>query len=138
MRCAALLLHVARRCLLGAALLLPLTPISLSTTPAIAEGVPAGATLTVLAQPVEVALASQWSFANATDGQTLQAGDVVRTGSSGLALLTFFDGSESQLGTDSQVQILQAEVRPATRIWLFQSAGVSVNHVVPMAASGSF
>jgi hypothetical protein len=96
-----------------------------------------GATLTVLAEPVEVAVAGS-AFDTGLDGQSLRAGDVVRTGSGGLAVVTFFDGSESQLGANSQVQIDQAEATPAPQIAFTQSMGVTVNHVVPLPPGGSF
>src|SRR5690242_595508 len=66
-----------------------------------------GATLSILAQPVEVALGGG-RFGPASDGQALGPGDVVRTGASGVALLTFFNGSESQVTSNSQVQLEQA------------------------------
>src|SRR5205823_1274742 len=77
-------------------------------------------------------------FMLAVDKQTLRIGDIVRTGPGGIALLTFFDGSESQLGADSEVQIEQIDANPAPQIALFQASGVTVNHVIPMPAGGSF
>ena len=103
-----------------------------------AAEMPVGATLKVLALPVEVEVAQTQTFVTAMDGQMLGQGDVVRTGPGGLALLTFFDGSETQLGTESTVQIERAEATPAPQIALLQTAGVTMNHVVPMAPGGSF
>src|SRR5258706_11642671 len=103
-----------------------------------AAEMPVGATLKVLAVPVEVELGQTQTFEAAQDGQMLNQGDVVRTGPGGLALLTFFDGSESQLGAESTVQIERAEATPAPQIALLQTAGVTMNHVVPMAPGGSF
>src|SRR5712692_2573694 len=108
-----------------------------STVSSAAE-MPIGATLKVLAGPVEVEVAQTQSFVAAMDGQMLSQGDVVRTGPGGLALVTFFDGSESQLGADSTVQIERAEATPAPQIALLQTAGVILNHVVPMPPGGSF
>src|SRR5260370_16653430 len=93
---------------------------------------PVGATLKVLVAPVEVELAQTQTFVAAMDGQMLNQGDVVRTGPGGLALLTFFDGSESQLGTESTVQIERAEATPAPQIALLQTSGVTMNHSLPM------
>src|SRR5690242_440396 len=67
----------------------------------------AGATLSVLAAPVEVATGGG-SFSAGRNGQTLQVGDQVRTGSGGVALLTYFDGSETQLTPDTQVELQAA------------------------------
>src|SRR6266852_2337872 len=103
-----------------------------------AAEMPIGATLKVLAQPVEVEAAQTQTFVAGLDGQMLSQGDVVRTGPGGLALLTFFDGSESQLGAESTVQIERAEATPAPQIALLQTAGVTMNHVVPMPPGGSF
>src|SRR5712691_5738124 len=103
-----------------------------------AAEMPIGATLKVLALPVEVQAAPTQTFVAAMDGQMLNQGDVVRTGPGGLALLTFFDGSESQLGAESTVQIERAEATPAPQIALLQTSGVTMNHVVPMPPGGSF
>src|SRR3981189_2250255 len=103
-----------------------------------AAEMPIGATLKVLTVPVEVQLAQTQAFVAAMDGQMLNQGDVVRTGPGGLALLTFFDGSESQLGAESTVQIERAEATPAPQIALLQTAGVTMNHVVPMQPGGTF
>src|SRR5712691_3208604 len=103
-----------------------------------AAAMPIGATLKVLAVPVEIQPAQTQTFVAAFDGQMLSQGDVVRTGPGGLALLTFFDGSESQLGAESTVQIERAEATPAPQIALLQTSGVTMNHVVPMPPGGSF
>ena len=103
-----------------------------------AAEMPIGATLKVVAAPVEVELAQTQTFVAGMDGQMLNQGDVVRTGTGGIALLTFFDGSESQLGAESTVQIERAEATPAPQIALLQTAGVTMNHVVPMPPGGSF
>ncbi|HYY88467.1 MAG TPA: FecR family protein, partial [Chloroflexota bacterium] len=121
------------RCwLMAATLLLALVPAS-----TLADDFPPGATLSVLTGQVQVALGPFADYTDALDGQLVQAGDTVRTGPGGLALLTFFDGSESQLGPDSQMRIDFMEASPARRIMLFQAAGLSLNRVVPMAG-GSF
>src|SRR6266568_4916248 len=84
--------------------LAPLWPGSTRETLAAAAS-PVGATVSVLAMPVEVAPVELGVFTAAVDKQTLRKGDIVRTGPGGIALLTFFDGSESQLGAESEVQI---------------------------------
>ena len=52
-------------------------------------------------------------------------------------MLTFFDGSETQVGANSQVRIEQASYNPAPQIALFQSQGTSVNRVIPLPQGGS-
>lgn len=103
-----------------------------------AAELPSGATLTILVNPVQVASLGATDFVDALPGQSLQPGDVVRTGDTGIALLTFFDGSESQLAAGSQVQIEQADYTPAPHIALFQTSGVSINRVIPLPPGGSF
>jgi hypothetical protein len=97
-----------------------------------------GATLGIVAAPVQVSSSQAGPFADAVSGQLVGAGDVVRTGPGGVALLTFFDGSESQLAPDSQLQVQRADYDPAPRIVLFQSAGVTINRVIPLPPGGSF
>jgi hypothetical protein len=108
-----------------------------TVTPAIASSA-VGATVSVLIAPVDVAVADTSLFATAVDGQTLYPGDSSRTGPGGLALLTYFDGSETQLGCEAQVQIERAEANPAPQIAYLQTAGATVNHVIPMGPDGSF
>ena len=66
-----------------------------------------GATLSVLAPPVEVS-SGGGAYTPANDGMTLGPGDQVRTTGAGVALLTFFDGSETQLTPDTEVAIQQS------------------------------
>src|ERR1700704_5747656 len=82
------------------ALAAPLTPFGIGRPmPALSAAAPLGATVRVLSVPVEVATTEPGaSFTPAIDGQTVFEGDTVRTGPGGMALVTFFDGSESQLG----------------------------------------
>jgi hypothetical protein len=95
-----------------------------------------GATLSVLAPAVEVAPKGQ-GFAPAVDGQTLAAGDQVRTGGQGLALLTFFDGSETQLTPGTTVQVAQADSSGGSSISLQQVVGTTVEQVQHIASSGA-
>jgi hypothetical protein len=105
---------------------------------AVAADLLAGATLDIVAAPVQVGSSQTGPFVDGVSGQLLGAGDVVRTGPGGVALLTFFDGSESQLASDSQLQVQRADYNPAPRIVLFQSAGVTINRVIPLPPGGSF
>jgi hypothetical protein len=88
----------------------------------------AGATVSVLAGPVEVA-SGGGGFAAARDGMTLKAGDQMRTGAGGVALLTFFDGSETQLTPNSQIEIEQADAACGPHIKLLQIVGTTVDRV---------
>ena len=57
-------------------------------------------------------------------GDRLLRDETVRTGADSHSVLTFFDGSESQLGGESQVQIEQVTANPAPQIAFLQTAGV--------------
>jgi hypothetical protein len=97
--------------------------------------VASGATLSVLASPVEVAVAGG-SFANARDGMTLAPGDQVRTGDSGVALITFFDGSETQLTPGSQIAIQQlASSAGGPLIGISQTVGTTVDRIQRLTAT---
>jgi hypothetical protein len=88
-----------------------------------------GATLSVLATPVEVA-SGGGGFTAARDGMTLGPGDQVRTTGGGVALLTFFDGSETQLTPDTQVAIQQAASSGGSpQIGVSQILGTTVDRV---------
>jgi hypothetical protein len=103
-----------------------------------AGAVQTGATLTILAAPVELARSGGVEFNVPAQGELLQAGDTVRTGPGGLGLITFFDGSESQLGPDAQLQLERLDASSGVHIALLQTAGVTTNHVVPMRPGSSF
>ena len=90
-----------------------------------------GATLSVLAPPVEVATGGG-AYAPATDGMTLGPGDQVRTAGGGVALLTFFDGSETQLTPDSEVGIQQSA---GAQIGITQLLGTTVDRVQRLSSN---
>jgi len=122
---------------LALAATLPLFVAADSTPLARAADLPEGATLTILVPSVEVATGTG-EFITAADGQLVRPGDVVRTGASGVALLTFFDGSETQLAGASQVEVKRADYSPVPHIALAQTAGVTVNRVIPLPPDGVF
>src|SRR5437773_1179428 len=95
-----------------------------------------GATLSVLAPPVEVASGGS-SFSTARSGQTLQVGDQVRTGVGGVALLTYFDGSETQLTPETQVQLQAAPQGKGPGVTLSQVVGTTVNRVQQITGGSS-
>ncbi len=111
----------------GAGLGPPVFPTDLSIRAALGQAA-AGATLSVLAAPVEVSVGGA-AFADARDGMTLVTGDQVRTMGGGVALLTFFDGSETQITPDSEVRIQQAEVAGGVQINVSQILGTTVDRV---------
>ena len=94
--------------------------------------VASGAILDVLVPNVEVAPAGG-DFGPAQDGMTVGPGDQIRTSKGGVALLTFFDGSQAQLTPDSQVQILQAAGSgTGPQINVTQVVGTTVQWVQPL------
>jgi hypothetical protein len=77
--------------------------------------------------------------AAAVDGQTVQVGDEVWTGPDGIALLTFFDGSETQLQPGTHVKLEVPDgLSPGTGVSIFQSSGTTLNHVQHLAPNASF
>jgi hypothetical protein len=67
-----------------------------------------GATLTVLRGPVSVVHRDGSAIPSAKSGLTLNAGDRVATVGKASALVTFFEGSELELGSDTTIAILDA------------------------------
>jgi len=67
-----------------------------------------GATLTVMRGPVSVVRGDGSAVSPAQSGITLEAGDRVATIGKASALVTFFDGSEVELGADTTIAILDA------------------------------
>ena len=128
------------RALRALCLALALAATAMSSAPVAAAPVTfgqaaSGATLSVLAPPVEVATGSG-AFAPASDGMTLGPGDQVRTTGGGVALLTFFDGSETQLTPDTQVAIQQtASSGGAAQIGVSQILGTTVDRVQRLASN---
>ena len=119
------------------ALVVPLVPASAPTRLVQAMGGADLATLVILAGTVMVGNTTD-SFP-AVDGQIVQVGDDVWTGPDGLALLTFFDGSETQLQGDSHITLeIPAGATPGTSVSIFQSAGTTVNHVRHLSPGASF
>ena len=82
--------------------------------------------LAVLAGRVELAHGSA-AYAGARDGQTVTAGDRVRTGDTGHAVVTFFDGSTLDIGSATEVAIEAAA-----------SSGATVDLVISQAIGRTF
>jgi len=69
------------------------------------------ATLSIIANPVEVQAAGAAGYAPASDAQTISVGSRVRTGADGRAVLTFFDGTTAAL--DSGTELTLERVQPS-------------------------
>lgn len=91
------------------------------------------ATLLVLAGTVTV---NGTALPMPADGQTVRMGDEIWTGPDGIALITFFDGTETQLQADTHIT-LEAPA-DGSGVSVFQSAGTTVNHVHHLAPNASF
>lgn len=116
-----------------AILVLVLAPVV--ATPEAQAQVGVGATLFVVQDPVEVA-APGGLFQPAFSGQSLGRGDSVRTGEAGIALLTYFDGSETQLVGSTELRI-DAVPSQTSGPNAFQSVGTTVNRTAPRPPGSS-
>jgi len=74
------------------------------------------------------------TWVEATHGMKLSDGDHVKTGSTGTALIVFFEGSVMELEWNSEIVISQMQVADSgsTSIQLMQMVGKSVNRVEQM------
>jgi hypothetical protein len=102
------------------------------------RGAASATMLDVYTGTVEVAHAGA-DFADAVDGQVLGAGDRVRTGPDGEALITFFDGSTLALDPSSAVSLeeLAAERSGSIAIVIAQTAGRTWSSVQKLAQADS-
>lgn len=99
---------------------------------------PAGATLTVLRGTVGVLQASGTAVQPAASGMTLGPGDQVATLANGGALITFFEGSEIELGQNATIIIRQLSGTAArANITLETVIGSTVHRVVSFTDPGS-
>ncbi len=106
-----------------------------SPTPALASQ----STLNILSGTVEIQDPGEDKSQRGNDGDVLDAGTRVKTGSDSHALLTFFEGSTIKLEPDTIVEIQKVELtdgKPAT-IVLTQWLGRTWSRVVKMTDSGS-
>ncbi|MBI4505119.1 MAG: hypothetical protein HY691_06255, partial [Chloroflexi bacterium] len=130
------------RCALRAAIALLLGILVLPAQPARAEPpaqVEAGATLAVLAGDVQVSFGGG-PFHPAEDGTTLAVGDRVRTGPASHALLTYFDGSTTQLEPETEIAIRRVEADAGQQTFFVSlglSAGTLWNRVSQLLGFGA-
>src|SRR3990170_929573 len=95
--------------------------------------------LSVISPPVEVQGEGEASPRPAVDGEILHAGDLVRTGAGGRAVITFYEGTTATLEPGTEVVIQAMERRGAGGFFtsLQQSIGVTWNRVVELADPAS-
>ena len=98
-----------------------------------------GATLTVLQGIVSVVRSDGSIVTPAASGLALGVGDHVATVGRSAALVTFFDGSEVELGAHTSIAIhdVQADTSGATIILTETVLGSTVHTVVPLATTSS-
>lgn len=96
-------------------------------------------TLSVISGTVEVQEEGTSEFRRAEDGEILKAGQRVRTGPDGRAVLTFYEGTTATLepGTDVVIQALERSGDHGFFTSLRQSAGITWNRVVKFADPAS-
>ncbi|HET7721631.1 MAG TPA: FecR domain-containing protein, partial [Acidimicrobiales bacterium] len=103
--------------------------------PAEAQTFSQTATLTVIAQPVEVQRASG-SRDTASSGSTVNVGDRIFTGEGGAALLTFFQGSQVEIASGSELMVQQMEQRGGTNgastVGIGQAVGSTISRVASL------
>ena len=105
----------------------------------VAGQVSAGATLTVLRGQVSVVRGDGTAVAPASSGMTLGVGDRVATVGSASALVTFFEGSEVELGSDTTIAIreLEAGAGSLVTIVIENILGSTINRVATLTDRGS-
>ena len=97
-----------------------------------------GATLTVLRGSAAVLTADGSPYSPAPTGMTLGQGDQVAALAGSSALITFFDGSEVELGADATVILRELASRGSrTEITLESVVGSTVHRVVTFTDPGS-
>ena len=98
-----------------------------------------GATLTVIRGTVSVVRTDGTAISPATSGLVLAVGDRVATVGRSAALVTFFDGSEVELGADTSIAIheIQANSSGQITILIENLLGSTVHHIVAFINSGS-
>ncbi|MCC7371493.1 MAG: FecR domain-containing protein [Chloroflexi bacterium] len=101
--------------------------------------VAAGATVTVLRGTVSVSRADGTAVMPASSGLVLGVGDTVATVGRSSALVTFFDGSEIELGADTAIVIqnMQAGSAGEKTILIKNVVGSTVHRIVALATPGS-
>ncbi|MGH2686547.1 MAG: FecR family protein, partial [Actinomycetota bacterium] len=112
--------------------------LALTASPATADQF---ATLHPLGGVVEVQNNGRGTFEAARDGQTLDTGDVLRTGSDGRAEIEYFDGSLTRVDFDTTFELTELSSLPnvpgSKIIDAEQESGNTFNRVVALTGSES-
>lgn len=97
-----------------------------------------GTTITIIGGEVAVRHGAS-DFVAAADGETLNAGDAIRTGADGRAILTYFEGSTVTVEPNTQLAIDRAAVAPdgGTVVLMTQAAGRTWHVVTKLITGGS-
>jgi FecR protein len=123
----------------GRLLLLLLIAVALVLPPGeVRAQVQQGATLTILRGQIALVRADGSAIQPAPSGSTVNAGDEIRTISRSGALITFFTGTEIELGEETILVVEQASQQgDRIDVSLRQVFGATVNRVQALADSGS-
>ncbi|MFN8523367.1 MAG: Calx-beta domain-containing protein [Chloroflexota bacterium] len=93
-----------------------------------------GATLTVLRGQVAVVRSDGSAVQPAPSGTVVRAGDEIRTLTKAGALITFFVGTEIEMGEDTVIQVEQVNVQSgAVNVSLKQVVGMTLNRVTALS-----
>ena len=101
-----------------------------------------GTTLSIISGEVQVQQTGQLQYTVARDGQTLQAGDRIRTSGTGFGMVTFFDGSTTTLAPATEMSVSsmvypRTGIGGASAIALQLLTGVAWTRVAPLPAASS-
>jgi hypothetical protein len=105
----------------------------------VAGQVGAGATLTVLRGSVSVVRSDGSAVAPASSGLALDVGDRVATIGASSALVTFFEGSEVELGGDTTIALQELSSGPGNKVSISieNVLGSTINRVATLTNAGS-
>ena len=133
---------IGRRLAAASVLAAVLLVIGLVAGPLVGQGTPAlsaQCTLSILAGRVEWQGGTGSSWIEATSGQTLSEGQLIKTGAESEALLTFFDGSSLDLQPETEIEIesLGKSESQGIALVLKQWTGTTWSRVVSLMDPGS-
>ena len=98
----------------------------------------AATTVTIISGDIQVRHGSTASFASATDGEVLVAGDAVRTGDGSRAILTYFEGSTVSVEPNTELAIENASaLTDGSTIVVMQQNFGRTWHVVTKLITGN-
>ncbi len=96
-------------------------------------------TITTASGPVFVLKPGAASWVDASEGMDLEAGDSLKTGAEGYAVVVFFEGSVMEVNEHTKLSVVELGMTEAgsTTVSLGQQVGHTVNHVEQLADSAS-